>query len=263
MATTTTAENNFERIYPTADVGGASETTKPLSWLKKGVKDFTQVPVQSVLYGFIFAMVCGGVFSLINSAPWYSLAYLTGLVFLGPFLAAGLYTAARDIERGNKPTISGSLKLIYQRRSYLTLFSLMLVLVMAAWIRLSSLLFAVKFSVMQPTIGSYTNMLTSPDGWIAMGFFIAIGFVLAAAVFAVSAIAIPYILDRDVNFMSAMLRSYQVVMANLGSMSLWALAIVLLTALGIATAFIAFLVIFPILGYATWHSYRDLVGKAE
>lgn len=262
MATTTTAENNFERIYPTADVAGASVITRPLLWLKKGVKDFTQVPAQSVLYGFVFAMVCGGVYLLINSVPWYSLAYLTGLVFLGPFLAAGLYTAARDIERGNKPTISRSLKLIYQRRSYLTLFSLMLVLVMAAWIRLSSLLFAVKFNVVQPTIGSYTNMLTSPDGWIVMGFFTATGFVLAAAVFAVSAIAIPYILDKDVNFMSAMVRSYREVTDNLGSMSAWALMIVVLTALGIATGFIAFLVIFPVLGYATWHSYRDLVAKA-
>lgn len=134
---------------------------------------------------------------------------------------------------------------------------------MAAWIRLSSLLFAVKFSVMQPTIESYTNMLTSPDGWIVMVFFIEIGFVLAAAVFAVSAIAMPYISDRYVDFMRAMSLSYNAVTNNLVSMSAWAQTIVVLTALGIATAFIAFLVIFPVLGYATWHSYRDLVGKAE
>ena len=39
-------------------------------------------------------------------------------------------------------------------------------------------------------------------------------------------------------------------------MAVWAISIVTLTAVGIATAFA---VIFPVLGYATWHSYRALV----
>lgn len=36
-----------------------------------------------------------------------------------------------------------------------------------------------------------------------------------------------------------------------------------LTAVGIATAFVGFLVIFPVLGYATWHSYRELMPAQE
>jgi uncharacterized membrane protein len=43
-------------------------------------------------------------------------------------------------------------------------------------------------------------------------------------------------------------------------MALWAGLIATLTVLGIATSFVAMLVIFPVLGYATWHSYKRLAG---
>ena len=258
MAISTTA-NQFDTVNSSERINNTSELTRPLRWIGKGIKDFREAPALSLLYGFLFALACGGVYSLISSVPWFSLAYLTGLVFLGPFLAAGLYAASRDMERGNKPSISSSLRLIYRRRTYLALFSLMLTLVMAVWIRFSSLLFAVKFSTVNPSIEAYTSMLTGAGQGVVLGYFVGIGLLLSVVVFVLSAISIPYILDKNVDFISAMQRSLKVIVENPLSMSAWAFGIALLTALGVATAFIAFLVIFPVLGYATWHSYRELV----
>jgi len=148
-----------------------------------------------------------------------------------------------------------------QRRTYLALFSLMLAMVMAAWIRFSAILFAVKFSTFSRSVEAYTRMFTSGDGWITLSFFVGIGFLLAAVVFAISAVAIPLILDKDADFVTAMQTSYRVVTSNPGAMAVWAISIVALTAVGIATAFVGFAVIFPVLGYATWHSYRALRSK--
>jgi uncharacterized membrane protein len=163
------------------------------------------------------------------------------------------------MERGNSPSISSSLGLLLQRRTYLALFSLMLALVMAAWIRFSALLFAVKFNTLTPSIDAYTRMLSTSDGWITLGYFAGIGLLLVGVVFVISAVAVPLILDRDADFITAMQKSYRAVAANPGAMLVWALLITALTAIGIATAFIALAVIFPVLGYATWHSYRALV----
>ena len=146
-----------------------------------------------------------------------------------------------------------------QRRTYLALFALMLALVMAAWIRFSALLFALKFNMLSPSVEAYTQIFTSSEGWITLSFFGGVGFLLAAAVFLISAIAIPMIVDKDADFITAMQTSSRVVMNNPGSMAVWAATIVALTTVGIATAFIGFAVIFPVLGYATWHSYRALV----
>jgi uncharacterized membrane protein len=94
---------------------------------------------------------------------------------------------------------------------------------------------------------------------IALGYFVGIGFLLAVVLFVVSAVAIPFILDKDADFITAMQTSYRAVTRNPIPMALWATTIVALTALGIATAFVGLAVVFPILGYATWHSYRALV----
>lgn len=231
----------------------------PFHWLNSGINDFMKAPGLSLLYGFLFAGATAGVYLLASSVPWYAIAYLTGLVVLGPFLASGLYAASRDMERGKPASISNSLGLLMRRSSYLALFSVMLSLVMAAWVRIAALIFAIKFNTLNPTIEAYTSLFSSPEGWITLAYFAGIGFLLVSAVFVISAIAIPIILDKDVDFITAMQTSYRAVSSNPAAMAIWALVIVALTAVGLATAFIGLAIIFPILGYATWHSYRSLV----
>lgn len=233
----------------------------PFKWLRLGFVDFRHIPGLSLLYGLIFATLCAGLLLLTSSIPWYALGFLTSIVVVGPFLAAGLYVASRDLQFGTKPSILRSLQLLNQRKTYLTLFSLMLALVMAAWIRFSALIFALKFTTLSPSIEAYTSLLTSTDGWIVLTFFFGIGLLLAIVVFTISAVAIPHILDKDVDFITAIQTSYQAVMHNPVAMAVWAAIIVILTTIGILTAFIGMLIIFPVLGYATWHSYRDLVNN--
>jgi uncharacterized membrane protein len=235
------------------------DAAAPLQWIRQGAADFRRAPGLSLLYGVLFAGVCAGAFLMTLNVPWYTLGYLTGLVVIGPFLASGLYVASRDIERGIAPSISGSLRLLSQRRTHLALFSLMLALVMAAWVRASALLFALKFNTLTPSVETYTSLLSSSDGWIAIAFYAGIGLLLVTTVFVISAVAIPLILDKDADFVRAMRASYLAVTRNPRAMLVWAAAIVALTAVGIATAFVGLAVIFPILGYATWHSYRSLV----
>lgn len=230
-------------------------------WLRKGFADFTRAPGLSLLYGGLFAALCAGVYALVMNVPWYGIAYLTGLVVIGPFLAAGLYVASRDMESGNPPSIGGSIKLLKQRSTYMALFSLMLALVMAAWVRFSALLFAIQLNTLSPypSMQAFTNMLSTPEGLTTLAFFIGVGLLLVSVVFIVSAVAVPLIIDKDADFISAMQTSARAVAKNPVAMLVWAGLIVALTAVGIATAFIGLAVLFPILGYATWHSYRELV----
>lgn len=243
------------RVDDINDIGIAA----PFQWIRRGIGDFAHAPGLSLLYGMLFAGLMGAVYLLVGNLPWYTTGFLTGLVVVSPFLAAGLYAASRDIEQGVDPSIENSLRLLIQRRTYLALFSTMLALVMAAWIRFSALVFALKFSTLSPTAEAYTQMLSSPDGWIALAYFAGIGLLLVSVVFVLSAVAIPLILDKDVDFVTAMGKSARAVGRNPVAMAVWALTIVALTAVGIATAFVAFVAIFPVLGYATWHSYRALV----
>jgi uncharacterized membrane protein len=85
-----------------------------------------------------------------------------------------------------------------------------------------------------------------------------VGGVFAAAVFVISAISIPMLLDRNGDVYTAMATSFLAVTRNIPAMLLWAGLIVVLAAIGFATLLFGLIVIFPILGHATWHAYREL-----
>jgi len=231
----------------------------PGTWFKKALKIFLHAPVASLLYGLIFSAACFGIASLTLKNPGFTTAFLTGLLLIAPVLATGLIVATRQHEQGQPVSIAASLRLIWERRDNLGLFMLFLALVMATWVRLSALIFAFKVNAFAPTQYSWQGFLSGSFDPIIIGFFVVIGSILALTVFVTSAVAVPMIADRDVGPITAMTTSYRAVKKNPRAMGLWAAAIVALTAVGVFSWFIAMVVIFPLLGYATWYSYRDLV----
>lgn len=236
------------------------DIAEPLDWLAAGARTFAQAPSCSLLYGTVFTLACWLVVALSWSLPWLTVAFLTGLMLVGPFLAAGLYVAARQQESGEHANIRGTLALMWERRTYLSLFALFLGLVAAAWVRLSSLLFALQFNGLSPSVEGFGNLLRGHFDPVLAGFFVGIGLLLAITVFITSALSIPMILDRDVDPVTAIQTSVRAVSLNRPAMAFWAALIVLLGGIGIMTAFVGMVVLFPVLGYATWHSYRRTVA---
>ncbi|NEX22868.1 DUF2189 domain-containing protein [Thiorhodococcus mannitoliphagus] len=237
------------------------DITEPLDWIRGGARTLARHPAHSLLYGSIFALACWLTALLTWSLPWFTVAFLTGLMLMGPFLAAGLYVAARQSEVEASVSIGQSVALIWERRTNLSLFVLFLGLIAAAWVRLSALLFAIKFSAFTPSIQSYQSVLggTGFDP-VVSGFFVGIGFILAATVFVTSAVAIPLILDRDAGPITAIQASVRTFNQNWPAMLLWAAIIVALSGIGILTFFLGMVVIFPLLGYATWESYKRMLA---
>ena len=77
--------------------------------------------------------------------------------------------------------------------------------------------------------------------------------------FCVSAFALPMILHQDADGATAILTSINAVLRNKRVLALWALLIFVLTAAGIATALIGLAFTTPVIGYATWHAYRETI----
>ena len=93
--------------------------------------------------------------------------------------------------------------------------------------------------------------------FLAIGSFI--GSIFSLLVFSVSAFSLPMIMDKKVDMITCCVSSFNAVLRNKRAMIVWAALIVLFTGLGILTLFWGFLVIIPLLGYATWHSYREVL----
>ena len=66
-------------------------------------------------------------------------------------------------------------------------------------------------------------------------------------------------LDRKVDTVTAVITSVNAVLRNKGAMLLWVLIILASVAVSFATALLGLAVLMPVIGYATWHGYRDTI----
>ena len=95
------------------------------------------------------------------------------------------------------------------------------------------------------------------DPFLVVGMIV--GGALAALVFAISAVSIPMLLDRNVNVIAAIVTSFEAVRQNFWPMALWAWLIALFVGAGVVTFYLGLIVTLPLIGHATWHAYKDLV----
>ena len=91
----------------------------------------------------------------------------------------------------------------------------------------------------------------------------AVGSIFVAICFAASVFSLPFIANRDADVITAVVSSINAVLRNRWTMLLWGILVSLLTAVGFATALFGFIVIIPLLGYATWHGYREALDVAD
>jgi uncharacterized membrane protein len=138
----------------------------------------------------------------------------------------------------------------------------MLVFVLSMWERISAIL--VGLFLNGSGIGSLADLLSvgavrqHADFVLA---YLAFGGVLALMVFSLSVVSLPMLLHRKVDFATALVTSFLATKLNFPVMLLWGGLIAVLIAVGMATDFIAMAVIFPWLGHASWHAYRELIER--
>jgi uncharacterized membrane protein len=235
----------------------------PWQWLSAGWRDLRRAPQVSLAYG---AVISGVSFLLTAGLYLTDLLYLllplaAGFMFVGPLVAMCFYEVSRRLEAGRPVSVAGVAIAWRGNFSQIAGMGLVLMLFMLVWIRLATLIFALFFTGTPASWEALVNIVFfSLDGIPFLVVGTIIGGVLAALAFAISAISLPLLLDREVSVITAIGVSAEAVLRNWRVMIGWAGLIVLFTAGGLATAYIGLIVTLPLLGHASWHAYRDLVG---
>jgi len=229
-------------------------------WLRAGWSDFWIRPAFSLAYGIgVFLLSAAFVWTLVAFGRDYILfPALAGFMIVAPFLAIGLYEKSRAIEEGRQIDF-GSMLIVRPRAGAQVFFTgLLLCLLMLLWMRTAVLFYALFFGVRPfPGLDHIAGMLFGTAyGWTMLIVGTAIGGVFAAFAFAISVFSVPMLLDRRVDALTAMGASMKLVWNNTGPMIAWGAILLLLFAVCVATGLIGMIVIFPVLGHATWHAYR-------
>ena len=220
----------------------------PFRWLKLGWQDFRRVPWHSLAYGFSFVFLGWLLVYLAwaheNNALIVSLLF--GFLIMGPVLAFGLYDISHQLEKNRKPTFRHEHKKAFHEMGHERLFAMMLSMLFVLLIIVLSIVAGIEPAFGQ-NIGSYA---VEP---------LLIAMIFAGLAFCASVFTLPMILHQDADGATAILTSINAVLRNKRVLSLWALLIFVLTAVGFATALVGLALITPVLGYATWHAYRETI----
>ena len=234
----------------------------PAKWLRAGWQDLKAAPVASLSYGLVFALLGAIMVWAVADTQYLVLALITGFLLMGPLLAIGLYDISERIEAGEQPTLWHAMTSWRHRLDNIMMVAIIPGIIMAAWIRFSALMVGLFFNEGMVTAGD-TPVFDMFLSELALGFwfsYLFAGGLLAAFVFSISVVSIPVSLQRNVDCISAMQASFRAVMQNKARMVLWAMAILLLTAIGFLTFGLGLVVVIPLIGHATWHAYRDLIA---
>jgi uncharacterized membrane protein len=231
----------------------------PLTWLRRGWRDLCGSARLSVAYGQLFALA--GSVLLLHAAPRPHLftAALCGFMLVAPLLAAAFHEISRRMERGQSTRLLESLDGWSRNGGSMALLGLALVLVALAWQQISTVLFALFYGGNLPTVQAFFAKVFLSGDYLSFVLVYAVtGGILAAAVFATSALAVPMLVDRRVDVATAVATSLKAMRVNPAAMAAWALALVVLMLLAFATLPLGVMVLFPWAAHASWHAYRDL-----
>lgn len=235
--------------------------------LSEGLRDFQAVPLYGVVFGALYA--AGGI-AIMLCLLGFGLVYLAyplaaGFAMIGPFVATGLYDVSRRRENGLTISVAAIWSTVKSRgeigwMAFVTLF------IFVVWMYQVRLLMALliglnaSFSSLHEFM---TIVLTTNEGLLFLAVGNAVGAALSLVLFALTVVSFPLLLDRDVDFVTAMITSVRAVAASPVPMIGWAAVIVMLLAVSAMPYFLGLMVTLPVLGHTTWHLYRRIVVPVD
>lgn len=233
--------------------------------LRQGWDDFKAVPSHALMICIIYP-VLGLV--LARMTLGYSVLPLlfplaAGFALLGPFAAIGLYELSRRREMGETPTVSQAISVL-RAPSFGAMLGLgvMLLTLFVVWVAAAQAIYVAMFGYAPAaSIPDFAErILTSREGHMLIVIGCSVGFLFALVALCVSVVSFPLMLDRHASVADAMLTSMRAVAANPVPMAAWGVIVAVLLALGSLPFFVGLAVVIPVLGHATWHLYRKVIG---
>jgi uncharacterized membrane protein len=234
--------------------------------LAAGWADFKRAPQYGIFFAAIYAGA-GLAFSWLMAETgqfWWLIPAAFGFPLIAPFVALGLYEVSRRLEVGEPLDWGAVMRAPFRHgNGQIPALAVILLVFFMMWLVVARVIFAVfQGTGSLPNIGHSLTALLTVEGVLLMLVGGIAGLVIALVLFTTQVISLPLLLDRDIDFVSAMIASIEVVKNNTAVMIRWAVTIGVLTVLAMLPAFLGLFVVLPLLGHASWHLYRRAVGDS-
>jgi uncharacterized membrane protein len=248
------------RIAP-ANVAGDLTLSDLRAAIAAGWSDFRAQPLFGLFFAAIY--VLAGLFLshvlLVRGDILWLAPAAAGFPLLAPFTAVGLYEVSRRREAGLPMDWRATLCAMRGHGDDQPLMmGGLLFVAFSFWIGLAHGVFAIFMA--ESGVGSESLALfaTAPGILMLLAGGV-MGALIALALYAITVVSLPLLVDREVDFLTAIIISLTVIRANPQVLLIWAAIIAITLFLAMIPLFLGLLVVLPVLGHATWHLYRRAV----
>ncbi|SFI62094.1 DUF2189 domain-containing protein [Celeribacter neptunius] len=226
--------------------------------LALGWRDFRKAPSFGIFFSAVYVLIGFGFLIFHAGTVMWTFAFSLAFPLFAPFAAVGLYEVSRRLDRGGAMDWYKVLGVVMAEKDrQIPWMGAIIVIYVLFWSFLAHMIFALfmGLSVMTNVSSSYDVFLTT-NGLSMIAVELCVGGILAFILFSLTVTALPHLLDKEVDFVTAMLLSTQVVRQNLLVMLVWAGLIAGLSLIAMVPLFLGLFIALPVLGHATWHLYR-------
>jgi uncharacterized membrane protein len=233
--------------------------------LRDGFDDFMQKPSHYAflcliypIVGIVLAMWTSG-----NNALPLLYPLVSGFALIGPFAALGLYEISRRREAGLDTSWKHAFEVLQSPAiPSILAVGVGLFVLFYLWLATAETLYQSLFGLAAPDSlwGFLGQVFGTSQGWTLIIWGNLLGLLFALVTLCTTVIAFPLLIDRDVGAFAAITTSLRAVAANPGPMLLWGLIVAIALLIGSIPLFVGLAIVVPVLGHATWHLYRRLVG---
>lgn len=226
--------------------------------LKEGLRDFRTAPKFGIVFA-AFYVILGGVLSGLGAGTYlWTLAFALGFPLVAPFAAVGLYDVSRRLEADAPLKWSAILSVVWnERRRQLPWLGVVLAVIFLFWSFFAHMSFALFLGTATLTnLSTSWDVYVTPAGLSMLAFQGVVGAAVAFLTFGLTVFSLPLLVDKELDFVTAMLVSLDAVSKNRGAMIVWAGVVALGLFAAMVPFFLGLFIVLPVLGHATWHLYR-------
>ena len=139
----------------------------------------------------------------------------------------------------------------------------MMIFALLFWFFLGHMIFALFLGLKPMTnITTSLQVFLTTDGLMMLTLGSCVGAMFALLLYSICVIGLPMLLDRDVDYVTASLRSIEIVARHPALMLGWAVTIAVIVFVSMLPGFLGLIVTLPWLGHASWHVYAQMRDAA-